>query len=75
MIPEPVLQIGERDGESPYLFSRVRGAVRVPDGRIVVLEGESLEIRVFGPDGTHHVSFGRRGDGPLEFESRGRTWP
>jgi hypothetical protein len=71
VIPEPVLQIGERDGESPYLFSRVRSAVRVSDGRIVVLEGESLEIRVFGPDGAHHVSFGRRGDGPLEFES----WP
>ena len=71
VMPEPVLQIGERDGESPYLFSRPRDAVRLPDGRIVVLEEEALEIRVFGADGTHHVSFGRRGDGPLEFES----WP
>lgn len=66
--PEPILQIGKSEGELPYLFSRVRDAVRMPDGRIAVLEGQDLEIRVFGPDGTHRGSFGRQGDGPLEFE-------
>jgi hypothetical protein len=68
---EPALQIGTQGGEFPYLLSRVRDAGRTPDGRIVILEGESLELRVFGPDGVHIRSFGRRGDGPLEFE----RWP
>ena len=62
--PEPVLQIGEIDGEDPYLFTYVWDAARVPDGRLVVTESQSYEIRVFGADGRAITSFGRRGDGP-----------
>ena len=47
----------------------MRDAVRTPDGRIVVMDGGDLEIRVFGPDGSHQGSFGRAGDGPREFEA------
>ncbi len=67
--PDPVLQIGEREGERPYLFFRLRDALRAPDGRIVVMEGETPEIRVFGPNGKHIVSFGGPGDGPREFSA------
>ncbi len=65
--PEPVLQIGEREGEQPYLLSRIGDAVRAPDGRIVIVEGMTQELRVFGPDGKHLASFGGPGDGPGEF--------
>ncbi len=64
---DPILQIGQVDGDLPYLFERITSAVRVPDGRIVVSDAEALDIRIFGPDGTHEGSFGRRGEGPLEF--------
>lgn len=64
---EPVLQIGEVDGEEPFLFERLGDAVRVPDGRIVISDAGNLDIRVFGPDGRHEVSFGGRGEGPEEF--------
>jgi len=67
--PGPMLQIGKIEGDAPYLFSRLQDAVRLPDGRIAVLEGRSLEIRVFGPDGEHQSSFGGPGDGPGEFEA------
>ena len=63
---DPVLQIGQVEGEAPYLFTSVRDAVRAPDGRIVVVDS-SFEVRVFDAQGRHLTSFGRRGDGPREF--------
>jgi hypothetical protein len=71
VVSDPLLQIGEVDGESPYLFERIRNAVRAPDGRIVISDAGTLDIRVFGPDGRHEVSFGGRGEGPEEF----MWWP
>jgi hypothetical protein len=38
------------------------------EGRIHVLDGNALEVRVFGPDGAHIVTFGREGEGPGEFK-------
>jgi len=67
VVNEPILQIGQVDGDLPYLFERISSAVKFPDGRIVVSDGRSLDIRVFGPDGKHQLSFGRRGEGPMEF--------
>jgi len=68
----PRLQIGAVAGEDPYLFTRVWDALRVPDGRIVMVEGTTFEIRVFSPEGDHENTFGRRGDGPAEFS--GPPW-
>jgi len=70
--PEPSLQIGAVEGESAYLFGNIWGASEASDGRIVVSEGQTYEIRVFAPDGRHLVTFGGRGDGPEEF--RGPPW-
>lgn len=64
---EPTLQVGAIEGEDPYLFMRIWDGLRVPDGRLVVVEGAAYEVRVFGPDGSHDVTFGGRGDGPREF--------
>ncbi len=65
----PILRIGMADGPDPYLFSRVEGAARLPDGRIVVAVQGMHEIRAFSQRGEHLWSAGRRGQGPGEFRS------
>jgi hypothetical protein len=64
---EPEVTIGSLDGAEPYLFGQVWDALRLPDGRVVVVEGMIHEIRVFDDEGRHEVSFGQRGGGPEEF--------
>jgi len=48
-------------------FFRVAGAARLSDGRLVVADEGSSEVRFFAPDGTHLLSVGGRGEGPGEF--------
>lgn len=49
--PEPTVTIGAAQGEAPYLLYDVRDASTLSDGRIVVADGASDEVRVFDPDG------------------------
>ena len=58
---EPEYQLGEVDGEEPYLFARIQGARQLSDGRVAVLDGESCEVRFFGPDGIFLNRAGRQG--------------
>ncbi len=67
--PEPLVEIGSIDGDGPYLLSQVAGAVRLSDGRIVVADGGSEELRYFDSDGTFLKRVGRRAEGPGEFMS------
>jgi len=67
--PEPLLEIGERDGEDPYQFFQLAGGLRLPDGRIVVLNSGSTQIRIFSGDGRFLTEFGGQGDGPEEFRA------
>jgi hypothetical protein len=62
------LRLGIVDGEGPELFGRIRAFDVDDQGRIYVLDGDALEVRAFGPDGTHIVTFGRAGAGPGEFK-------
>ena len=64
---EPAVSIGEREGEGPYLLHRARDAFIMPDGRIVVANTGSHELRVFDAAGIHVATWGRRGEGPGEF--------
>ena len=65
----PALAIGSVDGgEADELF-RVRDATRLPDGRIVIANAGSNELRVFNADGSHAGTWGGRGEGPGEFTS------
>ena len=48
-------------------FFHVAGAVRLSDGRLVVADGGSSEVRYFAPDGTHLASVGGEGEGPGEY--------
>jgi len=66
---EHVVQIGGRDGAEEYAFDRVANALGLSDGRIVVLDGGSQELRFFDERGTFMHSAGGRGGGPGEFQS------
>jgi hypothetical protein len=73
--PSPAVSIGLLNGPQPYLFSRIVGAVAV-EGGYVIADGDSGELRLFGPDGRHVRSAGGSGDGPGEFRQlrwMGRT--
>lgn len=63
----PTVSIGEEDGDENYLLSSVSGARRLSDGRIVLANARSWEVRYYGADGKHIRSSGRRGEGPGEF--------
>ena len=65
--PEPILDIGVVEGDPRYQLFRVRDAVRLDDGSVVVLNGGSSELRVFSGDGVHRYSFGSEGEGPGEY--------
>jgi hypothetical protein len=64
----PDLEIGVEDGDSPYLLSRVAGAIRLDDGRIVVADGGSNQLRFYDSAGRFLTAVGRSGRGPGEFE-------
>ncbi len=68
-VTDTILRLGVIDGESPYVFSRVRGAVRLPGGGLAVLDGHSFELRGFSEAGVHLWTSGGRGHGPGEFLS------
>jgi hypothetical protein len=61
------LRIGGGETEGPELFSDIVALETDSEGRIWVLERGVREIRIFGPDGSHIRSVGRRGGGPGEF--------
>jgi hypothetical protein len=64
----PLLQIGELDGDEPYVFSSIGGAARLSDGSIVVADGRSRQLRFFDSAGEHVRTIGRLGAGPGEFQ-------
>lgn len=64
---EPGLLIGAVDGPDAYQLFRVRGARRLEDGRIVVADGGTNEIRIFDASGRYLITMGGRGEGPGEF--------
>ncbi len=51
------------------LFGRVRGTLRLADGKIAVLDIGRYEVRIFAPDGSLVRSIGRQGQGPGEFDA------
>lgn len=63
----PAIQIGVVEGDSAYQFHRIAFAARLSDGRFVVANGGTNEIRWFGPGGAFRSKVGRQGQGPAEF--------
>jgi len=63
---EPTLQIGSRGGHEIALHRAVE-ATRLADGRIVVANAGTGELRAFGPAGEFLYAAGKAGDAPGEF--------
>lgn len=61
------LEIGAVEGAAEYTFSRIVDLWLTPDDGLVVSDGDSRELRVFGGGGRHLGTIGRRGEGPGEF--------
>ncbi len=70
----PTLEIGRAEGDPSYLLDQVRGALRLPDGRIAVANGGTSEIRFFDSTGTYLASSGRKGEGPGEYQVLQWIW-
>jgi hypothetical protein len=60
-------RIGDSGEDGPASFARIVDVAVDGMGRVWVADAQQHEIRVFGPDGRHVRSFGRRGGGPGEF--------
>ena len=63
---EPIAEIGRLD-EPAHQLSRVVGATRLSDGRVVVGDGGSGELRFFDAFGQYLATAGGKGEGPGEF--------
>ena len=64
---EPDVNIGVVSGPSSQELSDVIGAIRLRDGRIVVGNGGTNELRFYGSGGRFLFSAGGDGEGPGEF--------
>jgi hypothetical protein len=63
----PEVDIGVAEGDSAYMLYRISGAARLPDGRILVVNGGTQQLRFFDASGGFLRNVGGRGDGPGEF--------
>lgn len=67
LAPEPVLSI-ESPEDGDYTLFRVGDVAPLSGGRLAVANAGSNEVYVFDGDGTLAFRFGRKGDGPGEFQ-------
>jgi hypothetical protein len=72
----PFLSLGGGGGEmnEAELFLWVTRVVRLPDGRVVVADHGSSEVRIFHATGAHQITLGGRGEGPGEFPGLWSLW-
>jgi hypothetical protein len=64
---QPVLDIGTAQGEEPYELEGAASSLRLADGRVLVANTGSSEIRVYDSAGHYLSTIGRQGEGPGEF--------
>lgn len=67
--PEPVFEVGGDTGDPSTDLFRVRAARRLPDGRIIVANGGTQELRYYDAQGTLVHTAGGEGEGPGEFQN------
>jgi len=65
----PELVLGANENDPDDALFRVVGALRLSDGRVVVGNAGSFELRYYAPDGRFVHSLGNDGSGPGEFRS------
>lgn len=73
---EPAVEIGLAEGPEEYQLYRVYSAMRLDDGRILVTNSGSGELRFYDAEGRFVNGAGRHGGGPGEFAqfSSMRMW-
>lgn len=71
--PEPTTEIGSAEGDPEYLLFSVSDALRMPDGRIVVVNNGSREVRFYDSTGRYLYALGGEGEGPGEFRAPWRV--
>ena len=65
----PALSIGTQEGDAGEMLFDVRDASKLADGRIVVANAGTSDLRVFAAGGTYLETWGRQGEGPGEFSA------
>jgi hypothetical protein len=70
----PAVSIGSVDGDENYELYRVFGASRLEDGRIVLVNQGSQQLRYYDAEGRFLMSAGRAGEGPGEFRDAFYLW-
>ncbi len=63
----PAVDIGVAEGDEGYELAGASGSVRLADGRIVIANSATNELRVFDSIGQFTRTISRRGEGPGEF--------
>ncbi len=63
----PVVSIGSSEGSDAYLFSYITGALRLPDGAIIVADAGAHQLRLFDSTGHFVRAVGQQGSGPGDF--------
>jgi hypothetical protein len=69
----PAISIGGNESDSTALFQRIRNVAKFDDGRIVVANGGTSELRFYDASGQFIRAVGGAGEGPGEFEWLGRA--
>jgi len=60
------LRIGSAADEVEYQFGQIGGVGIASDGRIVVLDQQGQDLRIYGADGTYEATIATSGSGPGE---------
>jgi hypothetical protein len=71
---EPLVTIGTVEGADEYQLYRVRSVRRLSDGRIVIANSGTNELRFYDAAGKYLFTRGGEGGGPGEFRSMGDIW-
>ncbi len=62
-----VATIGDADGPEWSALGRIGSGEILADGGFAITDMQARRVHVYGPDGSHRHSMGRRGNGPGEF--------
>jgi hypothetical protein len=68
------LCIGKETKDENYMFSELRSVQVDDDGNIYALDPKEILVKIYDKNGKHLRTFGKKGQGPGEFQSAGRMY-